>query len=173
MSKATTLRYIIILEHKSHKITHVFINNIRKMSIQFTTALCVLSQTAQAQPQQFVTFPVFSRSYQFRRQYYKLPYTGWLSRPRPQTIVYKKYVIEVMTWKCIYTYRERYKTGLAHNGYWKWFPFTSKHTWMHFSNSVGPLARKSSCIFRRSITIHVWIVLASIALNKYECVILL
>jgi len=28
-----------------------------------------------------------------------------------------------MTWKCIYTYRERCKTGPAHNRCWKWSPF--------------------------------------------------
>ena len=33
----------------------------------------------------------------------------------------------------IYTYRERCKTGPAHNRCWNWSPFTSKHTWMHFS----------------------------------------
>jgi len=36
----------------------------------------------------------------------------------PQTIVYKYYVIEIMTWKFIYTYRERWKTGPAHNRCW-------------------------------------------------------
>jgi len=45
----------------------------------------------------------------------------------------KNYVIEVMTWKFIYTYREWCKTGPAHNQCWNWFPFTSKHTWMRFS----------------------------------------
>jgi len=29
-----------------------------------------------------------------------------------------------MTWKFIYTYRERCKTGPAHNRCWKWSPFT-------------------------------------------------
>ena len=38
-----------------------------------------------------------------------------------------------MTWKFIYTYRERCKTGPAHNRCWNWSPFTSKHTWMRFS----------------------------------------
>ena len=51
----------------------------------------------------------------------------------PKTIVYKNYVIEIMTWKFIYTYRERCKTGPAHNRCWNWSPFTSKHTWMRFS----------------------------------------
>jgi len=60
-------------------------------------------------------------------------YTGWVCRYRPQTIVYKNYVIEIMAWKFIYTYRERCKTGLAHNWCWNWNPFTSKHTWMRFS----------------------------------------
>jgi len=38
-----------------------------------------------------------------------------------------------MTWKFIYTYRERWKTGPAYNRCWNWSPFTSKHTWMRFS----------------------------------------
>jgi len=50
----------------------------------------------------------------------------------PQTIVYKNYVIEIMNWKFIYTYRERCKTGPAHNRCWNWSPFISKHTWMRF-----------------------------------------
>jgi len=37
-----------------------------------------------------------------------------------------------MTWKCIYTYRERRKTGPAHKRCWNWSPFTSNHTWMRF-----------------------------------------
>ena len=43
------------------------------------------------------------------------------------------YVIEIMTWKFIYTYRERCKTGPAHNRCWNWSLFPSKHTWMRFS----------------------------------------
>jgi len=38
-----------------------------------------------------------------------------------------------MTWKFIYTYRERCKTGSAHNRCWNWSPFTSGHTGMRFS----------------------------------------
>ena len=38
-----------------------------------------------------------------------------------------------MTWKFVYTYRERCKTGPAHKRCWNWSPFTSKHTWMRFS----------------------------------------
>jgi hypothetical protein len=45
-----------------------------------------------------------------------------------------------MTWKFIYTYRERCKAGPAHNRCWKWSQSTSKHTWMRFYNSLGPLA---------------------------------
>jgi len=37
-----------------------------------------------------------------------------------------------MTWKFIHTYRERCKTGPAHNRCWNWSPFTSKHTWTSF-----------------------------------------
>ena len=45
----------------------------------------------------------------------------------------KNYVLEIINWKFIYTYRERCKTGPAHNRCWNWSPFTSKHTWMRFS----------------------------------------
>jgi len=38
-----------------------------------------------------------------------------------------------MTWKFIYTYRERCKTGPAHNRCWNCSPFISKHSWMRFS----------------------------------------
>ena len=51
----------------------------------------------------------------------------------PRLLSMKNYVIEIMTWKFIYTCQERCKTGPAHNRCWNWFPFTSKHTWMHFS----------------------------------------
>jgi len=51
----------------------------------------------------------------------------------PKLLSIKNYVIEIMTWKFIYTYRERRKTGPAHNRCWNWSPFTSKHTWMLFS----------------------------------------
>jgi len=51
----------------------------------------------------------------------------------PKLLSVKNYVIEIMTWKFIYTYRERCKTGPAHNRCWNWSPITSKHTWMHFS----------------------------------------
>jgi hypothetical protein len=47
---------------------------------------------------------------------------------RPQLFLIKHYVIEIMTWKFVYTYRERCKTGPAHNRCWKWSHFTSKHT---------------------------------------------
>jgi len=50
----------------------------------------------------------------------------------PKILSIKNYVIE-MTWKFIYTYGERCKTGSAHNRYWNWSPFTSKQTWMRFS----------------------------------------
>jgi len=51
----------------------------------------------------------------------------------PKLLSIKNYVIEIITWKFIYTYRERCKTGPAHNRCWNWSPFTSKHTWMRFS----------------------------------------
>ena len=37
-----------------------------------------------------------------------------------------------MTWKFIYTYRERCKAGPAQNRCWNWSSCTSKHTWMRF-----------------------------------------
>ena len=51
----------------------------------------------------------------------------------PKLLSIKNYIIEIMTWKFIYTYRERCKTGPAHNRCWNWSHFTSKHTWMRFS----------------------------------------
>ena len=51
----------------------------------------------------------------------------------PKLLFIKNYVIEIMTWKFIYTYRERCGTGSAHNRCWNWSPFTTKHTGMHFS----------------------------------------
>ena len=51
----------------------------------------------------------------------------------PKLFSIKNYVIEIMTWKFIYTYREWCKTGPAHNRCWNWSPFISKHTWMLFS----------------------------------------
>ena len=51
----------------------------------------------------------------------------------PKLLSIKNNVVEIMTWKFIYTYRERCKTGPAHNWCWNWSPFTSKHTWMRFS----------------------------------------
>ena len=51
----------------------------------------------------------------------------------PKLLSIKNYVIEIMTWKYIYTYRERYKTGSDHNRCWNSSPFTYKHTWIRFS----------------------------------------
>jgi len=51
----------------------------------------------------------------------------------PKLLSIKNYVIEIMTSKFIYTYRERCKTGPAHNWCWNWSPFTSKHTSIRFS----------------------------------------
>ena len=51
----------------------------------------------------------------------------------PKLLSIKNYVIEIMTWKFIYTYREQCKTGPAHNRCWNCSPFTSKHTGMRFS----------------------------------------
>ena len=49
-----------------------------------------------------------------------------------------------MTWKFIYTYRERCKTGPAHNPCWNWSPFTSKHTWMRFSKFWNTIPKVST-----------------------------
>jgi len=51
----------------------------------------------------------------------------------PKLLSIKNFVIEIMTWKFIYTYRKRCKIGSAHNRCWNWSPFTSNHTWMRFS----------------------------------------
>jgi len=51
----------------------------------------------------------------------------------PKLLSIKNSVIEIMTWKFIYTYWERCKTGPVHNRCWNWSSFTSKHTWMRFS----------------------------------------
>jgi len=82
-------------------------------------------------------------------EYYFRSITGWFSRKRPQTIVYKNYVIQIMTWKFIYIYRQRCKTGPAHNKCWNWSPFTSKHTWMLFSKFWNT--------FTKVLTLMVWI----------------
>jgi hypothetical protein len=61
----------------------------------------------------------------------------------------KNFVIEIMTWKFIYKYRERYKTGPAHNRCWKWYAFKSKHTWMRFSkfwNTIPKLSTSTASI---------------------------
>jgi len=62
----------------------------------------------------------------------------------PKLLSIRKYVIEKMTWKFIYTYRERCKTGPAHNRCWNWRPFTSKHTWMRFSKLWNTLPKVST-----------------------------
>ena len=54
-----------------------------------------------------------------------------------------------MTWKFIYTYRERCKTGPAHNRCSNWTPFTSKHNWMRFSKFWNTFPKVS--------TLTVWI----------------
>ena len=62
----------------------------------------------------------------------------------PKLLSIKNYVIELMTWKFIYTYRERRITGPAHNWCWNWSPFTSKHTWMRFSKFWNTFPKVSS-----------------------------
>jgi len=62
----------------------------------------------------------------------------------PKLLYIKSYVIEIMTWKFIYTYRERCKTGTAHNRCWNWSPFTSKYTWMRFSKFCNTFPKEST-----------------------------
>jgi hypothetical protein len=82
-----------------------------------------------------------------------------LSLEAPNYCLY--YVIEIMTWKFIYTYRERCKTGPADNRCWKWSHFTSiqAHLNAFIESSLGPLVRESPCI-----TLH---------MTRYNSVILL
>jgi len=66
-----------------------------------------------------------------------------------------------MTWKFIHTYRERCKTGPAHNRCWNWSPFTSKHTWMRFSkfwNTFPKVAKLTAWISWRIASLSCWIV---------------
>jgi len=67
----------------------------------------------------------------------------------PKLLSTNNYVIEIMIWKFIYTYREWSKTGSAHNRCWNWSPFTSKHTWMRFSKFWNTFPKVS--------TLTVWI----------------
>ena len=62
----------------------------------------------------------------------------------PKLLSITNYVIEIMTWKFIYTYRERCKTGPAHNRCWKWSPFNINSIFF-INNSLGPLDRESPC----------------------------
>ena len=48
-----------------------------------------------------------------------------------------------MTWKFIYTYRERCKTGPAHNRCWKWSPFSINNI-VFIDNILGPVEPKIS-----------------------------
>ena len=55
-----------------------------------------------------------------------------------------------MTWKFIYIYRERCKTGPAHNRCWILSPFTSKPTWIRFSkfwNTFPKVSKLTDWIF--------------------------
>jgi len=62
----------------------------------------------------------------------------------PKMLSIKNYVIEIKIWKFIYTYRERCKTGPAHNRCWNWSPFTSKHTWKRFSKIWNTFPKMSA-----------------------------
>ena len=66
----------------------------------------------------------------------------------PKLLSIKNYAIEIMTWQFIYTYRERFKTGPAHNRCWNWSPFTSKHT-LSFSRFLNT--------FHKVSTLRAWI----------------
>jgi len=61
----------------------------------------------------------------------------------PKLLYIKNYVIEIMTWKFINTYRERCKTRPVHNRCWNRSPFTSKHTGMRFSKFWNTFPRVS------------------------------
>ena len=71
----------------------------------------------------------------------------------PKLLSIKNYVIEIMTWKFTYAYRERWKTGRAHNRYWNWSPFTSKHTWMRFFKFWNTLPKVSTLMAWMSLRI--------------------
>jgi len=62
----------------------------------------------------------------------------------PNLLSIKNYVIEIMTWNFIHTYRERCETGPAHNRCWNWSPFTSKHTWMRSSKFWNTFSKVST-----------------------------
>ena len=62
----------------------------------------------------------------------------------PKLLSIKNYVIEIITWKFMYTYRDRCKTGPAHNRCWNWSPFTSKHTSMRFSKFWNTFPKMST-----------------------------
>ena len=63
----------------------------------------------------------------------------------PKLLSIKNYVIKIMTWEFIYTYRE----WPAHNWCWNWSPFTSKHIWMRFSKFWNT--------FSKVLTLRAWI----------------
>ena len=70
----------------------------------------------------------------------------------PKLLSIKNYVIEIMTWRFIQTYRERCKIEPVHNRCWNWSPFTSKHTWMRFSkfwNTFPKVSKLKAWIFWR------------------------
>jgi len=62
----------------------------------------------------------------------------------PKLLSIKNYVIEIMTWKFIHTYRERCKTGPTHSRCWNLSPFTSKHTLMRFSKFWNTFPKMST-----------------------------
>ena len=70
-----------------------------------------------------------------------------------------------MTWKFIYTYRERCKTGPAHNRCWNWSPFASKHTWMHFFKFWNTFSKVST--LTAWISWHIASLSCSIVLGVY------
>jgi len=80
----------------------------------------------------------------------------------PKLLSIKNYVIEIMTWTFMYTYRERCKTSPAHNRCWNWSPFTSKHTWMCFSkfwNTFSKVSTLTAWIYWRIASLSCSIVL--------------
>ena len=83
----------------------------------------------------------------------------------PKIFSIKNYVIEIMTWKFIYTYRERSKTGPAHNRCCNWSPFTPKHTGMRlfkFWNTFPKVSKLTAWISWRIVSLSCSIVLGCI-----------
>jgi hypothetical protein len=67
----------------------------------------------------------------------------------PKLLSIENYVINIMTWKFIYTYRERCKTGPAHNRCWKWSPFNISNIFLRFTHNEYGL---EPCLLHNSLS---------------------